>query len=121
MPDIEMNQLRFEELQGGAALEELNAAIDRCVQDIADPNTVGECQRVVTLKLTIKPDKYLKSAHLEVAVNTKLGQTEPTEAIVFLVQRRGGRLMAVENNPDQLGLNFEEPATGPVPVAEGGK
>lgn len=117
MPDVEINQIRFEELQGGAALEELNAAIDRCVQDLADPNTVAQGKREVTLKLALKPDRTLTSAAVEVTVVTKLGQPEPSEALVFLVRQRGGRMVASEYNPTQQTL--DETAAGPIGLVPG--
>lgn len=116
--DVEIDQLRFEDINSGGVLEELNAAIERVIQDLGDPNAQPGAVRKITVTIAVRPDKGLTSALIQAQVATKLAQPEPSEGMVFLSVRRGGRVVA--ESRDRLQPTLDETAAGPVGIVNRG-
>lgn len=114
---MEFEDVTIDNLVRGAVIEELNAAIERCVADMGDPNATPESVREVNLKIQFKPNAGLTAAAVKVQVSTKLAQPCATTGDLFLVHTRTG-LRAVADT--QLGLSFGSPSeplpSKPVPV-----
>ena len=109
MSSQETERLSLATLRRGAAIELVDDALERILENINDPNTDAEELRRVVLTLKMKPDRKREMLSIDVSVSTKLAQPVAFSGTAYLIQTRDG-LRAVENDPRQPGL-FEEPET----------
>lgn len=84
----------LDNLNQGAAKELFEGAWQRLLDNIGDPNTSPTKARVLTLKITVKPDEQREGATTEVAVTTSLAQHKPHTSSVLLDGTMGGRVTA---------------------------
>ena len=106
----EVTRMSVATIRRGAAIELVDDAIERVLENINDPNTEADEMRRVTLVLKLKPDRKRETMGVEVSVLTKLAQPVAFSSTAFLIHERDG-IRAVENDPRQPGL-FEEPEPG---------
>lgn len=106
----EVARLSVATLRRGAAIELVDDAIERVLENINDPNTEADEVRRVTLVLKLRPDRKRETMGVDVSVVTKLAQPTAFSSTAFLIHARDG-IRAVENDPRQPGL-FEEPEPG---------
>ena len=52
-----MGNFNIQSFAGGAVAEQISAAMQRVYENIADPNTVQDKARKLTIELTFKPSK----------------------------------------------------------------
>lgn len=118
MPLLHPNAISFDTIAGGAAAEKFQGELSKVLANIDDPNTPATKKRTITVKITFTPNKDRSEAVLLVDSNCTLVASEQCDTHVFL-GRHKGNLIAIEHNPNQLGL-FEE-RTAPTAVSFGGK
>ena len=111
------NAVTFDTIAHGAAAEKFQAELMRVLANIADPNTPAIKKRTISIKLAFLPNKDRSEAIITVDSSSTLVASQTCDTHVF-IGRHKGALVAIEHNPNQLGL-FEEKA-GPVAVPFGG-
>ncbi len=110
-------------IRRGSAVEMVDEAIQRVVENIVDLNTTATAKRKVTLTLTFTPSNERDSAAVTIAVTSSLAPQASVETTAFLSHTRDG-IACVEYDPNQAGL-FETPdaenvETFPATNTEGG-
>ena len=106
MSSEQIEKLSIATLRRGAAIELVDDALERILENINDPNTDAEEMRRVTLTVKVKPDRKREMMGIEVSISSKLAQPVAFSGTAYLIHTRDG-LRAVENDPRQPGL-FEE-------------
>jgi hypothetical protein len=92
---------------GGGALSELFAAeLGRILANIADPNTVAEQKRTITIAVSFKPTPDREVANVELTCSAKLAGIMKVSTRVFIGTQQG-RLVAIESDPRQANM-FDE-------------
>jgi hypothetical protein len=84
----------LDNLNQGAVKELFEAAWERMMNNIGDPNTSPTATRTLTLKITVKPDENRESATTEVGVTTSLAQHKPHKSSILLDGEMGGHVTA---------------------------
>ncbi len=99
---------------GGGALAELfQAELARVLQNIADPNTKATAKRVVKMEVAFKPNKERSASEITLKCVSVLAGIETVDSYLY-IGKRGGKYVAVENDPRQSKLFDQE---RPQPVA----
>lgn len=101
-------------LAGGAAVELFQEEFNRVLKNIDDPNTEAEAARIITLKVTIKPDEDRAVGRVTVAASSKIAGVKPAGSVIYMGRHRG-TLVAVEHNPKQIEM-FKTPQPRIEPV-----
>lgn len=101
---------------GNAALVELfDAELARVLDNIQDPNTDAKTKRTITVKVSFSPNENRDIADVNLTCGSKLAGIK-TVATRLFVGRHRGKLIAVENNPQQSTL-FDQAPQRPTAVA----
>lgn len=74
--------LTVENLYGGGVVERVHAEIRKAIANIVDLNTPAKKPRVVTLKITIKPNESRNLADVTVATSSTLQAPQPIETSI---------------------------------------
>lgn len=111
-----METLSLATIKRGAAIEMVDDAIQRLLENVVDPNTDAESKRKVTLAITLTPDKNREMLHIDLSVKMAMAPQATVSSIAYVSHTRDG-VVAVENDPRQPGL-FEEPAEGAAEVVD---
>ena len=114
MPLPHPSAITFDTIAHGAAAEKFQAELMRVLANIADPNTPALKKRTINIKLAFAPNTDRSEAIITVDSNSTLVASQTCDSHVFLGRHKGA-LVAIEHNPNQLGL-FEE-KSGPVAVS----
>lgn len=101
-------------LAGGAAVERFDIELEKVLKNIADVNTEAKVKREISLKVTFVPDEEREIGVVQVAVTSRLPGLKSVTTRVFF-GRMGGKPVAVESNPKQIGL-FGPPQSNVVPM-----
>lgn len=112
--------VKLDSLGNGAVLERFDAELDKVLANIADPNTKAEAVREITVKLRIKPSAQRNHASLEIVTASKLAPYNSVSSAAY-IGRKNDKLVLVENNPQQLGLDGENGVVPLSAAAKGGK
>lgn len=83
-------------LYGGAAIEAVDHELQNAMNNIVDVNTKAEAARMVTLKLTIKPNKERNIASITFYADSKLAPAEALETSVLIDRDISGKTAAFE-------------------------
>lgn len=105
---MELPELSLETMLGGAAIERISYEIGRALKNMQDPNTDPKAKREVVVKIGFKASESREVAAVTVCCASKLASARNLETQVFMRVSRGGEVRAFENNPNQLGLDFDE-------------
>ncbi len=106
---------------GGGALSELFAAeLSRILDNIADVNTDPKTARKITIEVVVKPNATRDELATSLKCSSKLAGIMTVETRLY-VGRRGGKIVAIENDPKQPGMFDDATQTGPRTVAFSGK
>lgn len=110
-------------IRRGSAVEMVDDAIQKIMENIVDPNTDATAKRKVTLTLSFVPTNERDSAAVGISVRSSLAPQAAVETTAFISHTRDG-VACVEYDPNQIGL-FEEPdapnvETFPASNTEGG-
>lgn len=99
-------------LAEGAAVERFDIELEKILRNIADVNTEPEAPREINLKVRIKPDEDREIGAVTISVTSKCPGLKAVSTRVYF-GRMGGRPVAVESNPKQLGI-FTPPQSNVV-------
>lgn len=94
-------EITLASLAGGVAIEKFDNELRLVVENILDPNTEPTADRVITLKVTIKPDKDRGWGTIKIQSMTKLAADVAYSTRAFF-GTKDGRAIACEDNPNQL-------------------
>lgn len=117
MPLVHPNAITLDTIAAGAVAEKFQGELSKVLSNIEDPNTPAMKKRAITIKITFAPNKERSEAIIIVDSNCTLVASERCDTHVYLGRHKGS-LVAIEHNPNQLGL-FEE-RTAPTAVSFGG-
>ena len=110
----------LENLARGAAAELFEKALGRILENVADYNMPAGKTREITLVFAIKPDEDRKRCSVEVGCKTKMPAESGVSTEMYL-GKRNGRHVAVEYNPEQMGLFDSTERGGDMRAIPGGK
>lgn len=79
-----MIDLNIPTLANGALMERFKEEIGKVVANISDPNTPAEKSRVITMKMTIKPNKQRNMADVIVSTSSTLCASTPIETGIYI-------------------------------------
>lgn len=97
-----MIDLSVESLANGALVERISEEIKKVVANIVDPNTPAKKARVVTMKMTIKPNEQRNMAEVSVTVSAALCSASPIETGVYIgLNPKTGEVGASEVGADE--------------------
>jgi hypothetical protein len=99
----------LESIGAGAAVERFQLALQEVLDNIIDPNTDAKKARVITLKITMKPDENREFSSAEISVGTTLAPITPVKTKIFIGRDQQGHGVACEYDPDQMQM-FQPPA-----------
>lgn len=77
-----MELLKLEELAGGALQEKANAAMQRVLENMQDPNTPFKVKRCIMIKIGFTQNEERNDAMVEVSVETKLAPASPVRTMM---------------------------------------
>ena len=102
MPEEKLSLVNVE---GGAAIEMFDNALQQVIENIHDPNTTMDA-REISLKVTIKPmDENRSIIVYGIKCPTKMSGQEPVKGIADLHVQEG-KLIAVGRKKNQINLQF---------------
>lgn len=116
-----------EHIEGRVTLERIgnkmapalfNRELEQVLANIVDPNTDPRGKREIVLRFKFKPSEKRDQVGVLIEATSKLCPVKPQDATIY-VGRRGGRVLAVEDNPKQRGL-FDSPKPVVEPLNGGG-
>lgn len=94
-------------LNQGAAIIMFDEALEKVLENIADPNIPAEAKRKIVLTVTIQPDRQRRMGNADIGIDLKLAGRIGASTTIYLAGKEAGRRVAVENDPGQGGL-FDE-------------
>ena len=100
----------------GHVVDLFEEAMRKVMENIADENTPPTKERVITIKISVKPNEEREHAVTRVGVTTTLAPVKPSESIV-LFSYDGSTARAYVSNPKQEELPLTD---NRVPIAAGG-
>lgn len=118
-PHVEEKYVNLANLCQGGALELFQRELERVLENIADPNTPPGAQRLIQLQVKLKPADDRQKCRVIVESAVKLASPQGQMTELFL-GKKGGRYLAVEYDPQQMGL-FEPEKPHPFEAKDGGK
>lgn len=110
----------LENLARGAANELFEKALEQVLQNVADYNMPAGKTREISLVFAMKPDEDRKRIGVEVGCKVKLASATGVSTEVY-IGKHNGRHVAVEYNPDQMGLFDSQERGGDMRAIPGGK
>lgn len=87
-------------LAKGAAVEQVNTAIEKCLDNCMDINAKQKKVREISLKIKMVPNEDRSSVGCKIDVDIKLAGPEGTTSVMFLARHKG-KVVGVEHNPEQ--------------------
>lgn len=105
-----MEKFNLQDFAGGAVSEQISAAMQRIYENIADPNTLPEKARKLTVELTFKPNKSDRTdVDVFAVVKTSLQPRAAIESRMIVEGDGQGNVRAAEWSKtvmkEQLGLD----------------
>ena len=90
------------------AIEQFDIELYKVLENVMDPNTSARTERKVILEAKIKPNDNRDFCELEICLSSKLSPAKSFHTQIFVGRdfAHGGRVIATEHNPQQLGLNM---------------
>lgn len=74
---MEVELLKLEEIAGGALQEKANAAMQKVLDNLQDPNTPWKNKRQITMKVSFSQNEDRDDVAVEVSVDAKLAPVSP--------------------------------------------
>lgn len=84
-----MDNLKIEQIKGGAAIEMINNELQAVYDDIADPNKEGKSTRKVTVDIVFAPSEDALVGGCAVRVKSTLGKQRDLTSTVYFGQESG--------------------------------
>lgn len=95
-----MDNLKLQEVAGGALQEKAQQALSKVFENMQDPNTPWKNKRVVTIKMAFTQNEDRDDSTCEISVDTKLAPVKPVETKFSLGKNlKTGEVEAVEYGP----------------------
>jgi hypothetical protein len=91
------DNLKIEQIKGGAVIEMINTELQTVFDDIADPNKEGKSVRKVTVELVFSPSEDGLVGTLTSRVKSSLGKQRDLPATVYFGQENGKGICAEQN------------------------
>ncbi len=91
------DNLRLEQIKGGAAVEMVNAELQKVYDDIADPNKEGKSSRKVTLEIVFAPTEDALAGACIVRCKSTLGKQRDVSTTVFFGTEQGKGVCSEKN------------------------
>ena len=113
------NEVRLEAICEGAVPELFDQELQKVLRNIADVNTEATKARRITLTVILVPDEDRTVGKVYVEAASKLIPPKRHAATVYFGGAHGGRYVAVEHDPKQMGLEFESNLK-PIPGGKDG-
>lgn len=112
-----MEVLRLEEFMGGALQERANAAMQRVLENMRDPNTPYKVKRGITIKIGFTQNEDRDDAVVEMSVEPRLAPASPVRTMMAIGKDlETGEVYAEEYGKQirgQMSLDFsQEPPAG---------
>ena len=101
-------------IANGAATERFEDEMETVLDNILDPNTEAEVKRSITIKITLKPNADRDQAAVLIESSSKLAPFKAVGSGLFM-GRRHGKACAVEHNPKQMQMAWDEESR-PTPI-----
>lgn len=99
--DNDLERITLSSLHGGAVIEAVDYEIANVLSNILDPNTAATKERVVTLKLKIKPGKERNIASVSFQASSTLVPAEALETSIIIDRDQHGKPAAFELAPKE--------------------
>jgi len=103
----EQEELTLDNIGGGVATELFAEELGKVLGNILDVNTSAKAKRAITLTATFSPMKGRDEVLVTVEVKSKLAAPTGAAATIFVGMRKG-RAVAVEHDPRQLQIRWDE-------------
>ena len=113
---------RLEEIADGALVEQIDDALQKVFENIANPNTPVKKKRKLNIVLTFAPDSDRVLAHVDIEVKPTLAPASPTQTRVLIDQDSDGNIVGAEyrtGNPGQVAMIIDK-ETGEVSTGVNG-
>lgn len=102
---ITANRVTLDRIGNRMAAILFDRELQAVIENMLDVNTDPRAKREIVLKFVFKPSEKRTSAAVLIASTSKLCPVNPQDATIHVGRmRRGGKLVAVEDNPRQRGL-----------------
>ena len=100
---MELQNVSIRDLKGGAAIELVDAEIEKCINNITDPNTEPKAVREVTLKVKLVANQERDSLSIGLQASSKLAPDKSVGAVAFIATVQGVSVLT-EHHPTQLDI-----------------
>ena len=97
-----MKKIDLQTFQGGIVLDMFAEELGKVLVNIEDENTVVGTERVINLRIAIKPDKTRRTGSVTVQANSTLAKYKPAESLLFFDRDDDGRFAAYEDEPGPM-------------------
>lgn len=90
------NNFSIESLADGAIAEQVNAAIEKVLENIADLNTPYKIKRKLNIVLVFDADESREMSEVGVTINAKLAPATPTKTRILIDRDNKGKIVGAE-------------------------
>lgn len=111
-------EVNLQNINQGHVIDLFDEAMGRVMENIADENTPPKKERVITIKITVKPNESREHAEVKVGVVTNLAPIKPSEGVV-LFSYDGSKAKAYVSDPKQEDLGLVVKNATPLAKAVG--
>lgn len=99
-------EIKLESLAEGSVAEKFNQELSKVLANIADPNTVAEATRKVSITLTVKPDENRELAKVSISATSTLAPTKEVLTTIIMDRDNQGKAVAAELKSGQRGQTY---------------
>jgi hypothetical protein len=114
----DLKEVSLESVCGGVLPALFQRELAKVLEDIDNPNTPAKAKRTISIEVTFHPTEMREAAGITAVCKSKLAGVAPIARMVHLTKRQG-RLLALENNPNQEEL-FDAAPDGRPTLVPGG-
>ncbi len=118
-----MDLLNLREFAGGALQEKANAAMQRVLENMQDPNTPYKVKRGITIKIGFAQNEDRDDVMVEMSVETKLAPSSPVHTMMSIGRDlENGEVYAEEYGKQikgQMSLDLARTPAGSVQQIDG--
>jgi hypothetical protein len=100
------NEIKLDELAGGAVHEKFNREMKRVLANIMDPNTDPEKKRKITITLTIAGDENRMTTNVSVAAKSTLAPARDVSTKLVIGEDPRGNIVGQELKSGIVGQTY---------------
>lgn len=104
MPDE--NAISLDNLAGGELKEQVNDALQRVIDNIADPNTNWKSKRKLSVTLSFSADERRNLADVTMEVKPTLAAAAPSKTRIIIDRDAQGKVVGAEYRPAPIGFQI---------------